>query len=115
MEIDDETIKMRIFAQSLGGEVKKWFKSLPPGSIQDLLALYQTFINKWEVRENPHQLLAEYMALKRNVGESVHDYTTRFNSIYDVVHPHVKPPQDMALAKYPDGFDVDMAYELRDK
>ena len=41
MEIDDETIKMRIFAQSLGGEVKKWFKSLPPGSIQDLPALYQ--------------------------------------------------------------------------
>ena len=54
MEIDDETIKMRIFAQSLGGDVKKWFKSLPPGSIQDLPALYQTFINKWEVRANPH-------------------------------------------------------------
>ena len=53
MEIYDETIKMRIFAQSLGGEVKKWFKNLPPSSIQDLPALYQTFINKWEVRANP--------------------------------------------------------------
>ena len=59
MEIDDDTVKMRIFAQSLGGEVKKWFKNLPAGSIQDLPALYQTFINKWETRENPRQLLAE--------------------------------------------------------
>ena len=59
MEIDDDTVKMRIFAQSLGGDVKKWFKSLPSGSIQDLPALYQTFINKWEVKANPRQLLAE--------------------------------------------------------
>ena len=81
IEIDDETIKMRIFTQSLGGDVKKWFKSLPPGSIQDLPALYQTFINKWEVKANPRQLLAEYISLKRNVGESVHDYTMRFNRI----------------------------------
>ena len=32
MEIEEETIKMRIFAQSLGGEVKKWFKNLAPHS-----------------------------------------------------------------------------------
>ena len=40
MEIDDETVKMRIFAQSLGGDVKKWFKGLPPNSIRDLPSLY---------------------------------------------------------------------------
>ena len=115
MEIDDETIKMRIFAQSLGGDVKKWFKILPPGSIQDLPALYHTFIKKWETRANPHQLLAEYMSLKINVGESVHDYTTRFNKIYNALPPHMKPPQGMALAKYPKGFDADMAYQLRER
>ena len=47
MEIEEETIKMRIFAQILGGEAKKWFKNLAPHSINDLLALHQTFINKW--------------------------------------------------------------------
>ena len=59
MEIDDGTVKMRIFSQSLGSEVKKWFKNLPAGSIQDLPALYQTFIEKWETRANSRQLLAE--------------------------------------------------------
>ena len=58
MEIADETIKMRIFAQSLGGDVKKWFKGLPPNSIHDLPSFYQTFINKWEVKANPLQILA---------------------------------------------------------
>ena len=26
-EIDDETVKLRMFAQSLGGEARKWFKT----------------------------------------------------------------------------------------
>ena len=66
MEIDDETVKMRIFAQSLGGEVKKWFKGLTPNSINDLPSLHQAFINKWEVKSNPLQILTEYNSLKRN-------------------------------------------------
>jgi len=71
MEIDDDIVSMRIFSQSLGGDVKKWFKSLPPNSIQDHPALYQTFIDKWEVKANPLQILVEYKNLKRNIGESV--------------------------------------------
>ena len=44
--IEEETIKMRIFSQSLGGEAKKWFKNFTPNNIHDLLSLYQKFINK---------------------------------------------------------------------
>ena len=73
MEIEEETVKMRIFAQILGGDVNKWFKKLPPNSINDLPALHQTFINKWELKNNPLQILAEYSSLKRNQGESILD------------------------------------------
>ena len=66
MEIKDETIKMRIIAQSLGGEVKKWFKGLNPNSINDLPSLHQDFTKKWETKSNPLQILAEYNSLKRN-------------------------------------------------
>ena len=95
--------------------MKKWFKGLPHNSIHDLPSLYQSFINKWEVKTNPLQILAEYKNLKRNVGESVHDYSTRFNSVYNALPPHMKPPQDMALVKYPEGFDANMAYHLRER
>ena len=115
MEIEEETVKMRIFAQILGGDVKKWFKNLPPNNINDLPALHQTFINKWELKKNPLQILAEYSNLKRNQGESVHDYSTRFNSVYNALQSHMKPPQGMALVRYPKGFDAEMDYQLRER
>ena len=34
-EVDFEDAKMRLFAQSLAGEVRKWFRGLPTSSIQD--------------------------------------------------------------------------------
>ena len=32
-EVDDEDFKMRLFAQSLSREAKKWYKDFPPRSI----------------------------------------------------------------------------------
>ena len=34
-EVDHEDAKMRLFAQSFYGEVRKWFRCLAAGSIQD--------------------------------------------------------------------------------
>ena len=95
--------------------MKNLFKGLPPNSINDLPSLHQTFINKWEVKSNPLQILAEYKNLKRNQGESVHDYSTIFKNVYNALPPHMKPPQGMALVKYPKGFYADMAYQLRER
>ena len=113
MEIEEETIKMIFFSQSLGGVAKKWFKALTPNSIHDLPSLYENFINKWEIKKNPLQILSEYNNLKRNVGESVQDYCTRFNNMYNTLPPHMKPPQGLALVKFPEGFDPDMNFQLR--
>ena len=106
---------MRLFAQSLGGEVRKWFKGLTPHSINDLQGFHQSFLNKWEVRKNPLQILADYNNLHRNPGESVQAYCTRFNSIYNALPPELKPPQGSALNKFPEGFDSDITYSLRER
>ena len=37
-EVDYADVKMRLFAQSLSGEVKKWFKDLLDGSILNFQA-----------------------------------------------------------------------------
>lgn len=95
--------------------MKKWLKGLPPNSIHDIPSLYQSFIKKSEFKTNPLQILAEYKNLKRNVGESVHDYSKRFNNVYNALPRHMKPPQGMALVRYPEGFDADMAYHLRER
>ena len=106
---------MRIFSQNLGGEAKKWLKILTPNSINDLPSLYQTFINKWEIKKNPLQILSDYNNLKRNTRESVQDYCTRFNSVYNALPPNMKPPLSLALAKFPEGFDPNMGYQLRER
>ena len=114
-EIDDDSVKLRLFAQSLGGEVRKWFKGLAPHSINDLQGFHQTFLNKWEVKKNPLQVLSDYKNLHRNPEESVQAYCTRFNSVYNALSPELKPPQGLDLNNFPEGFDPEMAYQLRER
>lgn len=51
-EVNEDDVQMRLFAQTLAGDVKKWFKSLPPNHIFDLDAFHQLFINRWERKKN---------------------------------------------------------------
>ena len=95
--------------------MRKWFKGLTPHSICDLQAFHQTFLNKWEVKKNPLQVLSDYKNLHRDTGESVQAYCTRFNSVYNALSPELKPPQGSALNNFPEGFDPEMAYQLRER
>ena len=50
-EVDHEEVKMRLFAQRLSGEVKKWFRALPTCSILNSQHFEQIFLNKWEEKK----------------------------------------------------------------
>jgi ribonuclease HI len=114
-EVDEVDIQMRLFTQSLTGDAKKWFKELPAASMPDLVAFQRSFLDRWEVKKNPLQILSEYENIKINQGESVQDYCTRFNNLYNAIPTEIKPPPDLALIKFPDGFDADMSYQLRER
>jgi hypothetical protein len=114
-EVDEVDVQMRLFAQSLTGEVKKWFKTLPAATITDIVVFHRTFLDRWEVKKNPLQILSEYENIRRNQGETVQDYCTRFNNLYNAIPTDIKPPQGLALIKFPDGFDADMSYQLRER
>ena len=47
-EVDDEYVKMWLFAQSLSGEAKKWFKYLPPRSIRSFVGFQTLFLERWD-------------------------------------------------------------------
>ena len=55
-EINADDVRMRIFVQSLTGEVRTWFRALAPNSIADLPALYRAFLNIWEKKKDPLQI-----------------------------------------------------------
>jgi hypothetical protein len=44
---------MRLFSQSLAGEVRKWFRALPLASIQNFEAFERIFLAKWGDKKNP--------------------------------------------------------------
>jgi hypothetical protein len=43
------------------------------------------------------------------------DYYICFNNLYNAIPADIKPPQGLALIKFPDGFDADMSYQLRER
>ena len=96
-EIDEENVTMRLFVQTFGGEVWKWFRALPTGTINSLAVLHRQFLDHWEVKKNPLQILFEYENIKRNAGESVQDYCVRFNTVYNAIPADIKPPMGLAL------------------
>jgi hypothetical protein len=114
-EVDEADVQMRLFAQSLTGDVKKWYKGLHVASVIDLTAFQRIFLDRWEVKKNPLQILSEHKNIRRNQGETVQDYCTRFNNLYNSIPVDTKPPQGLALIKFPDGFDIDMSYQLRER
>jgi hypothetical protein len=114
-EVDEADVQMRLFAQSLTGDVKKWYKDLSVSSIPDLVAFQRSFLHRWEVNKNPLQILSEYENIRRNQGETVQDHCTHFNNLYNAIPTEIKPPQGLALIKFPDGFDADMSYQVRER
>ena len=106
---------MRLFVQTFAGEMRKWFRGFLAARITTLAELQRQFLNRWEVKKNPLQILAEYEQIKQNADDSVQDYCVRFNAVYNEILDHLKPPVGLAMTKFPDGFDADMAYQLRER
>ena len=109
-KIDTDNVQMRLFTQTLVGDVRKQFRALPANSIDSLDMFYQQFLNRWEKKKNPLQILLEYESIRRGPNETVQDYCTRFNNIHNTILVNLRPPPYLALIKFPDGFDTDMAY-----
>ena len=79
--IENEDVWMRLFVQSLDGDVRKWFRGLPPSSISGIEALDETFLRQWGDRKDYLYYITEFGLLKRKEGELPADYTKRFNKV----------------------------------
>jgi hypothetical protein len=76
---------MRIFFHSLEGEDRKWFRALPPGSIDGIEDLDNAILRQWGDKKYFMYYMTEFESLKRKEGESVSDFSKRFNKIYNKI------------------------------
>jgi hypothetical protein len=114
-EVEDDDVCIRMFALSLGGKVKDWFKNLPAASIRNFNQFMQVFLDRWVVMRNVFLLLEEYDHLKRNPGETIHQFSARFNKVYHAIPTDIRPPPGSAHLHYPDAFDPEMTFQLRER
>jgi hypothetical protein len=106
---------MRIFVHSLQGEARKWFKALPPGSIDGIEALDNAFLRQWGDKKDFMYYMTEFGSLKRKEGESVSDFSKRFNKMYNKIPAEIKPSEASARITYASTFDPDLCLLLRER
>ena len=63
--MDYDYAKMILFSQSLYGEEKKWFRDILARSIPNFEGLQTLFIDRWEDKKSPLQILTQDNNLKR--------------------------------------------------
>ena len=114
-EVDYPDVKLWLFAQSLSGEAKKWFKDLPNGSIANFQVFQNAFLDRWDDKQNPLQLLSQYNGLKKGGFESVHEFSSRFMRVYNSILEDIKPSATAAKLHYAGAFDNDFAFSLRER
>ena len=59
-EVSYDDANMRLFAQSLYGEEKKWFNNIPTRCILNFDGFQTIFLDRWEDKKNPLQIITEY-------------------------------------------------------
>ena len=59
--------------------------------------------------------MEEYNHLKIQVGERVQHFSARFNKVYHAIPAKIKPPPGWALLHYPNAFDPEVAFQIRER
>jgi uncharacterized small protein (DUF1192 family) len=115
LNIENEDVWMRVFVQSLDGEVRKWFRGLAPGSIAGIEALDNVFLRQWGDRKDYIYYMTEFGSLKKQEGESVSNFSKRFNKMYNKILAEIKPSEASAQISYASAFDPDLCLVLRER
>jgi hypothetical protein len=115
LNIENEDVWMRVFIQSLDGEVRKWFRGLAPGSIAGIEALDSAFLRQWGDRKDFMYYMTEFGSLKKMEGESVSDFSKRFNKMYNKIPAEIKPSEASAKISYASAFGPDFCLLLRER
>jgi hypothetical protein len=106
---------MRIFVHSLEGEARKWFRALPPGSVDGIEALDNAFLRQWGDKKDFMYYMTKFGSLKRKEGESVSDFSKRFNKMYHKIPAEINPSEDSTKITYANTFDPDFCLLLRER
>ena len=79
LHLVSELVKCRIFAITLTGSVKKWFKSIPTRSISSWQQVSASFLQHFQTTRKTAIPLAHLGNVKQKKGETLKSYINHFN------------------------------------
>jgi hypothetical protein len=115
LNIGNEDVWMRVFVQSLDGEVRKCFRGLAPRSIAGIEALDNAFLRQWGDKKDFMYYMTEFRSLKKMEGDFVSDFSKRFNKMYNKIPDEIKPSEASAKMSYVSAFGPDFCLLLRER
>ena len=115
INIEQEDVWTRVFVQSLDGQDRKWFKELPPGSVAAIESLDEIFLKHCGERRDHLYYITEFSNLKRENGESVSNFTKRFNKMFNKIPAKIKPTDTSAKITYVNAFDSEFCLLLKER
>jgi hypothetical protein len=88
---------------------------LTPISIDRIVSLDDSFLRHWGNKNNILYYITEFGALKREEGESVSDFSKRFNKVHKIITAEVKPTETSAKITYASSFSPNFCLLLRER
>ena len=64
---------------------------------------------------NVFLILEDFDHLKRQLGETVHQFSARFNKVYHAIPADIRPPLGSTHLHFLDAFNPEMAFHLRER
>ena len=106
---------MRVFVQSMDGEVRKWFRELPANSITLIEELQDAFMRQWGDKKYHTYYITKFGALRRKKDETIEIFSRRFNKMYGRISTEIKPSETSAKLTYANAFDHEFSLHLRER
>ena len=72
------------------------------------------FLERWDDKQSPLQVLSKYNNLKKGAFEAVHEFSNRFMILYNSIPTDIKPSPGVVKLHYVEAFDNDFALLLRE-
>jgi hypothetical protein len=113
--IEHEDVYSHLLVQTFEGQVRTWFRSLPPGSILSYDALEDLFLKQWGGRKDHLYYLIEFRSLRKKGSETVMEFIQIFNKLYNKILVEVKPSQPAAKVAFAGNFEPNFSLLLRER
>jgi hypothetical protein len=103
---------MKLFSATLYDASRRWYLSLPDGSIKTMDRLEEAFLKRWSVKEDPNMLLTRLNNLAKYENESIQEFHTRFETLLQRIPASHHPKDDYLVHVYTRSFNGQLCCRL---